>query len=333
MTEILALDIGYGFTKGMTQRDQVLIPSLVGPAETIRFESDVIEANGQGIALEVDGRGFFVGEQAEVQSASASQTLDVTRTGSLEQKALFHAVASDLVKTTTEALAVVTGLPVGDFDARNKALLRDMLQGEHTVKRQGKHTRRFEVANVYTIPQAMGSLFALVLDRRGKLVDGDLASGRVGVMDVGTLTTNYVLIDRLRYVEMGSDSITTGTAEMLHKVAKDLKREYGLDWSLQLGKVDQAVRDRAVEVYGDRVNIAGLVEPHLEALADTIVSKPRTLWGAGVDLKAVLLTGGGSLELAPYVRKAYPHTRTVGGDPQFGNVTGYLRAGIRRFGG
>ena len=332
MTEVLAIDIGYGFTKGLTKRGQVLIPSMVGPAEAIRYESDVIEANGHGIALDVGGRSFFVGEQAELQSASASQTLDVTRTGSAEQKALFYAVCSELVRTVDDTLAVVTGLPVGDFDDRNKEALRDMLIGEHDVKRQGKHARHFEAIGVYTVPQALGSLFCLVLDKRGRLVDGDLADGRVGIIDVGTLTTNYVLIDRLRYVEVGSDSITTGTSEMLRKVAKDLKREYDLDWGLQLGKVDLAVRERKAPVYGDRVNIAGLVESHLEALGDTIVSKARTLWGPGVDLTAVVLTGGGSWELGPYVRRAYPHTRTVGGDPQFANCVGYLRAGLRRFG-
>lgn len=332
MTETLAIDIGYGYTKGMTGKAQTLIPSMVGPAEAIRFESDVIAENGKGIALEVNGRAFFVGEQAEVQSASASQTLDVTRTGSIEQKALFYAVASDLVRTTTPSIAVVTGLPVLDFDDRHKANLRAMLQGKHTVKRAGKHIRQFVVEGVYIVPQAMGSLYALVLDKRGKLIDGDLAGGRVGIIDVGTLTTNYVLVDRLRYVETGSDSITTGMAEMLQKVAKDLKREHDLDWGLQLSKVDQAVRERAVEVYGGRVNIAEVVNAHLDALADTIVSRARTLWGAAADLKAIVLTGGGSLELASHVRKAYTHTRTVGGDPQFANVTGFLRAGLRRFG-
>ena len=332
MTEILAIDIGYGYTKGQTKRAQMITPSLVGPAETIRFESDVIAANGRGISVEVDGRVYFVGEQAELQSASASQTLDVTRTGSAEQKALFYAAASELVKTTTDAVAVVTGLPVSDYDSRNKTALKNMLTGAHTITRRGKRTRRFEVTNVYIVPQAIGSLFALVLDKRGKLTDGDLAGGRVGIVDIGTLTTNFVLADRLRYVEHGSDSVTTGMSEALQKVAKDLKREHGLDWGLQLGKVDQAVRGRSVEVYGDRVNIAALVDPHLEALADTIVSKSRSLWGAGVDLKAVVLTGGGSLELSSYVRKAYPHARTVGGDPQFANVTGYLRAGLRKFG-
>jgi len=332
MTEVLALDIGYGWTKGMTRRGQMIVPSLVGPAEAIRYESDLIAANGHGLSVNVGGRWRFVGEYASLQSASASQTLDVTRTGSIEQKALFYAVASDLVRTNDTEVAIVTGLPVADFDDRNKDALRKMLMGKHEVNRHGKRARRFDVTGVYIVPQAIGSLFALVLDRRGQLADGDLASGRVGIVDVGTLTTNYILVDRLRYVETGSDSITTGMAEMLGKVAKDLKREYGLDWSLQLSKVDQAVRDRSVEIKGVPVNIAHLVNPHLDALADTIVSRARTLWGAGVDLRAVVLTGGGSLELAPYVRTAYTHARTVGGDPQMANVIGYLRAGLRRFG-
>jgi plasmid segregation protein ParM len=282
--------------------------------------------------VEVDGRAFFVGDLAELQSYSASQTLDVTRTGSIEQKALFYAVASDLVKTTAERVTVVTGLPVGDYDERNKAALRSMLVGEHEVKREGKHTRLFEVVSVNAMPQAIGSLYALVLDRRGGMADGDLADGRVGIVDVGTLTTNYILSDRLRYVETGSDSITTGMSETLTKLAKDLKREYGLDWALHLRKVDEAARARKVELAGVWTNIVHLVDPHLEALADTIISKARSLWGAGVDLRAVVLTGGGSHELAPFIRKAYQHTRTVAGDPQLANVTGYLRAGLRHLG-
>lgn len=334
MTEILALDIGYGYTKGLTAQGRVIIPSLVGPAEAIRFESDIVATGGRGIAVEVDGRTYFVGELAEYQSASRSQTLDVTRTGSAEQKALFYAVASELVKTTTGEVIIVTGLPVADFDDRNKRALRGMLRGRHEVKRQGRHRKRhFEVVDVYAVPQAMGSLFALILDRQGRLVDGDLADGRVGIVDVGMATTNYILVDRLRYVEVGSDSITSGMAEVLAKVAKDLKREYGFDWSLQLSKVDQVVRKRTVDPFGDPVNITGIVSPHLEALADTLLSKARTLWGTGVDLKAIVLTGGGSLETARYFRKAYPHVRTLGDNSQFANVVGYLRAGLRRFGG
>jgi len=334
MTSILAVDMGYGYTKAVADTSQRFItPSLVGPSESIRFESDVVKANGSAIEVHVDGRRFFVGEQAELQSASASQTLDATRTGSLEQKALFYAVASELVGTKDNALSIITGLPVADFDERNKALLCAMLEGPHIIERTGKHQRAFTVENVYTLPQAMGSLFTLVLDKKGKLVDGDLAAGRVAILDVGMLTTNLIMVDRLRYVETGSDSITVGMGEALGKIAKDLKRQHSLDWTLQMSRVDRAVRARHVEVYDERVDISDMVDKHLTAIGDVIISKARSLWGAGADLKAVIVTGGGARELTTHVERAYPHTRQMGaGDPQFGNVVGYLRAGLRRFG-
>jgi plasmid segregation protein ParM len=329
MTEILAIDIGFGWTKAVTARNRLLLPSLVGPAETIRFQSDVVE-NSRGIAVEVDGQHLFVGEQAELQSASTRQTLDVSRTGSPEQKALFFAACSELVRTNDTDLTIITGLPVGDFHDTNKTKLREMLLGEHLVNRTGKRSRQFDVNEVYIIPQGVGSLFYLVLDRQGKLIDGDLSDGRVGIIDVGTLTTNYILSDRLRYVEVNSDSITTGTAEALRKVARDLRDTYGLDWILRLSKVDRAVRAGRVEVQGRPIEINGLVKPHFDAIAETIVAHARTLWGAGVDLKAVVVTGGGSHQLTPYIAGAFPHTRSASSDPQFSNVIGYLRAGLRR---
>ncbi|RLC79501.1 MAG: hypothetical protein DRJ03_23395 [Chloroflexi bacterium] len=332
MTEILAVDIGYGFTKAVMPKTKTIIYSIVGPAEQIRFESDVVASNGHGITVKVDGRFFFVGEQAALQSASASQTLDVTRTGSTEQKALFYAVASELVRTTSKQVVVVSGLPVANFDERNKRALRKMFEGDHQVLWQGKRARRFQVTHVYTIPQGVGALFALVLDRRGRLADGDLAGGRVAIIDIGMLTTNFILADRLRYVETGSDSITSGMSEPLTKIAKQLNREYGLNWGQQLGRVDQAVRARSVKVYGEQVDIAGLIGPHIDSLASTILAKARMLWSDGSDLEAVVLTGGGSREIASYLRRVYPHTRMASGDPQFANVMGYLRAGLRRFG-
>lgn len=226
MFEILALDIGYGYTKGaIFGKRAVVIPSLVGAYERIDFESTIIRKKGSGIAIEIDGRTLFVGDYASLQSGSVAQTLDVTRTGSVEQLALFYALASELIKTNTTEVKIVTGLPVADFDKRNRAALTKMLKGDHVIRRKDKMSREFRVTDVYIVPQAMGALFSLVLDKHGKLVNGGLAGGRVGIVDVGMLTTNFVLSDRLRYVAIGCDSIENGMSEVLTRVAKDLKRE------------------------------------------------------------------------------------------------------------
>jgi len=331
MTEPLALDMGHGFTKGKTADKVTVIPSVVGPAEQVRFDSGL--ARDGGICVTVDGRAYFVGELALQQSASVSQTLSPTRTGSNEQLALFYAVASELIGPSTDQIAIVTGLPLGDYNPANKALLRDMLKGSHTVQRRGRQARAFTVGSVHVVPQGMGSLYNLVLDRNGRIRDTDLAGGAVGIVDVGTLTTNFVLVNQLRFIERGSDSIPTGTGELLQKVAKDLKLQYGLDWTGQLARVDQAVRAGTVELYGQPVSIEDLVKPHLAELSDTILSKARSLpgWGSGAELRAVVVSGGGGVMLEPYIRKAYSHAR-MGDNPQLDNVTGYLLAGLRKFG-
>ncbi len=105
-TTILSIDIDYSYTKALTPgTTPFLAPSLAGPAKTIRYESNVVAQNSKGITVKLAGRWYSVGEHAELQSASASQTLDAIRTGSAEQKALFCAAVSELPKTTISRVA------------------------------------------------------------------------------------------------------------------------------------------------------------------------------------------------------------------------------------
>lgn len=331
---VLAIDIGYGYTKAMVPGQpawQCL--SMVGPAVDVRYEGDV-SANSQEMTVKVDGRWYFVGKRALEQSPNARQTLAVTKVGGVEQKAQFYAAAGELMMTTVDEVAVITGLPVADYTPDKKSRLRAMLLGRHTVERPRRWTRAFDVIDVHVLPQGIGALYAMALDRRGQLSQAncDLFQGLVGIVDIGWLTTNLILTEELRYVEKGSNSITAGIGKVLRGVGKDLKREYDLEWTLQLGRLDRAVRDKEVEVYGERVDISHFVEPHLEDVAEAIVAAAQSLpgWGGGAALKTVVLTGGGSYLLGEYVRRVYPHTRSSSERPELDNVTGYLRAGVRR---
>jgi plasmid segregation protein ParM len=331
---VLAIDIGYGFTKAMLPGQPAwMCLSTVGPAVDVRYEVD-LGTEELGMTVKVDDRWYFVGKRALEQSTNARQTLAVTKVGGVEQKAQFYAAAGELMKTTVEEVAVITGLPVADYTPDKKRRLREMLLGHHVVERPRKWTREFKVTDVHVLPQGIGALYAMALDRRGQLsqANRDLFEGLVGIVDIGWLTTNLILTEELRYVEKGSNSIMAGIGRVLRGVGKDLKREYDLEWTLQLGRLDGAVRDREVEVYGDKVDISHLVEPHLEDVGGTIMAAAQSLpgWGGGAGLKAVVLTGGGSYLLGEYVRKVYPHTRSNSERPELDNVTGYLRAGVRR---
>ncbi len=332
---LFAIDIGFGWTKAVVEgRRPFVFLSVVGPAVDVRYDGG-IGSSGAGMTVEVDGRRYFVGRRALLQCPGARQTLDAAKIGDIDQRIQFCAAASELVQASGEDVVVITGLPVGDYNESKKRALRSLLEGHHGVEREGRGRLAFEVSEVQVLPQGMGALYGLALDRRGRVSsrNGDLLRGRVGVIDVGMLTTNFILAEDLRFVEQGSNSITIGVGTVLQAVAKDLKTAYDLDWTQQIGRVDEAVVSRSVTIYGEPKDISEIVDPHVQGTAEAIVKAAQSLpgWGSGVDLRAVILTGGGSQLLGSHIVQVYPHCR-LGRNPQLDNVTGYLRSGLRRWG-
>ena len=58
---------------------------------------------------------------------------------------------------------------------------------------------RVRVCQVATIPQPFGSFFDRVLDDEGKLINARFARARVGILDVGSYTTDIALSDGLEH--------------------------------------------------------------------------------------------------------------------------------------
>jgi len=334
MNTIFALDMGRGYTKALTSTGgHALFSSPIATAEPGRFDSGL--GSDDLIEVEVDGVPYWVGRAAELYGTLLLQTLDSARNGSLEEKVLFYAAASQAIKTTEADVTIVTGLPLTDYNKDSRARLRAMLIGAHDVKAKGKPRRKFVVSKVLNVPQGVGALYALALDRNGNVTDPTLSSARVGLVDIGLYTVNFAVFDLLQYVEASSDTLPHGMHEVHTRVAKDLKDRYGLDWTDRLTEVDRAVRARSVAVKNEVHDISDIVEAHIGPLADSIVSHARglSLWRVGgIELRAVVVAGGGSKELYSYIVKAFSHARVTDGDPQLANVTGYLRVGLLRCG-
>lgn len=72
MNKIVALDIGYGFTKAVCGNKKTIFPSVVGYAEQIRYKAKLLNGtglNGAGdIHLHTPEGERFVGELALRQS-------------------------------------------------------------------------------------------------------------------------------------------------------------------------------------------------------------------------------------------------------------------------
>jgi plasmid segregation protein ParM len=321
---ILSIDIGYGYTKGVGPDNiHFSFPSVVGTAEDIRFATDLIRG-GEEWAVKYGNRRFFYGQHAVLQSRIQSTIFDRSRIHDDTYKMLFVGALIELAKQkpNVQRLKVVTGLPVGFFSDRPDVV--KSLEGVYRISTD--RTRKFAVESVFVAPQPFGSLFRELLNQRGKIANSEIEKGRIGIVDVGTFTTDFVVSDELRYVQRMSGSIHIGWSKVINQVRQALADLHMLE--LMPHEVDQAMQVGEVRVRGKPVSLKSLVEPAIADVEMAIVARARDLWGSGAHLDAVLVSGGGGPHLYNAIRKVYPHAHLV--DNAFwANAEGLYRFGQR----
>jgi len=231
------------------------------------------------------------------------------------------ATLTELTTATSCDLTVVTGLPVAYYSDKDK--LRDLLLGEHRASREGRRSQVFRVGDCRVIPQPFGALLSLALDDRGRVADTELATGTVGVIDVGGKTTNLLSVNRLSEIARETASVNVGSWDAMRAV-RDYLSNHCPDLVLRDHQVIEAMIARQVKYYDGNVDLSEVVDAALEPMAAQIVAQATQLWNAGASLSAILVSGGGALLLGPAIQRHFRHARVVE-DPVFANAVGYWR--------
>lgn len=320
-----AADIGYGYVKVVSAAGmKACFPSAVAPAP------DDLGLNTGPAFYRVrvrylDGRTEekLVGEAA-LRSAAAVTTL------SREKPAEIH----DLLLVTACALVgaggtgpfptqadVAVGLPLAYYKAQKDALRERLLGLAAWVSVDGGEERYVSFGRVLVLPQGAGAVAAypeLLPD-----------SGLVGVVDVGTYTTDYLLLEKPpgqpnpRPLLEACGSVEAG-AHLVHKaVAREFQAKTGAPLPPEMW--EQAVQARAVFFAGRSVDLSAAVEKALADASQAVAQRVLAAWGnrAGF-VRATLVVGGGSLLLREYLIRALPGAVAVP-DPLFANALGFLR--------
>lgn len=323
MTAIVGIDVGYGYTKAVSQTGCVIEPSLVGPAVHVRFQND-LAASEQALELKLDGTAWFVGRQAQLQSPFTISPRARERDPEIVR--LLALAALVRLRLESESVCLVTGTPVAWYADRDR--LASRLVGKHAFSAQGRDYE-IEIRDVLVVPQPIGTLFQVLLSPGGVMIDAEqLSDGRVGILDVGTHTTDYAIVDQLRYVEPLSGSISVAMARVYELLQSEI--EARSKCQLSLPDVESAARRRSVTLYGKPIAIDRDVERALDAVSQQVLGHAATLWGDGFDLKTILLTGGGGEALHSRIQTRYPHAHLVS-NAQAANAEGFYRYGLRKF--
>jgi len=149
----------------------------------------------------------------------------------------------------------------------------------------------------------------------------------VGVLDVGTYTTDLILVDSLEYIEAGSASLEVGVSTVLEMLRKVLLDDYRV--SYEPHQLEAALRRGSLIVNGQTVKLNGLASDRMEAIVQSIESRARTLWNIGA-LSAMVLAGGGALALRRWLEPYFAQA-IYAPDAAMANVNGFLRYGLRQW--
>jgi plasmid segregation protein ParM len=333
--EVLGIDIGFGFTKATNGKDTLIFKSLFGDATDLQFWMDFGEGSlTDFFHVTIDGKSYFIGDLAEQQSTVLNFTLDQEKLISEFVKILSLTVAGVFLKKDSAInvpINIVSGLPISYFK-HNQQRFNEILTGHHKVTYHqhdgSKVVKEIYINKIRMLPQPLGSVLNLLMDDKGKIVNVDMARQKVGVVDIGFRTTDFSIMDRLRYVDRGSRTMDTGISKAFSVIANRLREKCGV--GVELYRLYRAAEVGTIKMKGHGLNFSKIRDQVYSQLAGTIANDIDRLWAEDWDMDTIVLTGGGCMELANYLQpliagNVRPILNNV--DARLNNVQGYLKYG------
>lgn len=333
--EVLGIDIGFGFTKATNGKETFIFKSIFGDATDIQFWADFgKDTLTDHLHVTIDGKSYFIGDLAEQQSSVLHFTLDQERLITNFVRILALTVAGMFCKKggpINRPVNVVSGLPIGFF-RQNHERFNEILSGHHTItyhSHDGRETtKEIYINKVRMLPQPMGSALNLLMDTNGRIIDRDLANQKVGIVDIGFRTTDFTILDHLRYIDRGSRTIDTGISKGFSVIANKLREKCGV--GVELYRLYKAAEIGSIKMRGNGFNFTKIRDQVYSQLAGSIANEIDRQWADDWDIDTIILTGGGCRELAPYLQPLITgNVRPVdlNRDPRLNNVLGYIKYG------
>lgn len=183
------------------------------------------------------------------------------------------------------------------------------------------------------LPQPLGSALNLLMDDNGRIINKALANQKVGVVDIGFRTTDFTILDHLRYIDRGSRTMETGISKGFSVIANKLREKCGVN--VDLYRLYNPAETGSIKMRGHGFNFAKIRDQVYSQLAASIANDIDRLWADDWDMDAIILTGGGCRDLAQYLQPQITGNilpLDPGLDPRLNNVLGYIKYGQHLWG-
>lgn len=325
---LISIDLGNGFTKVRAGRRRFSFPSVIAVEDqtTAGFEANGLASN-HDFLIEYNDKHWAVGETVLTHGLMPVMIAHRSRITTEYYKVLFAAALSATFTENLTLTAIVSLPPAAYWDRETQ---KEMIAGKYTVKRAGaEYTYTVPRESIRVVPEGFGTAALFCLDARGQVTQSALFDKEVGIVDVGTYTTDFVQLSKMKIVKRGTDSIPHALSD-LHKKVRIWAASQSVD--IDIHEADVVLRNGYFLRGGRREPIDEQRQVWSSELSQVIAARIRTLWGGGDDVEMILVTGGGCPYIVDILSGEWPHIFKVNADeskvePWEANVEGSYRYG------
>lgn len=318
----ISIDVGYGYTKAVSDAgNRVSFPSATAPGAVDSLDGTF---KGSDYAVKItnsDGTTERQVGQAALQSIACRTFIAREEKPSDMHDTLLLTAAYLVADNGTDA-SLAVGLPLSYYRTQKGALKERLETLNAWVSVNGGKEKYIRFKNVAVFPQGTGALAALgTVPERGK----------IGVLDVGTYTTDYLLFEI-------KDGIPTpiieacGSSEpgifLAHRaVAVEYEKATGT--TLPLSGYQEVFEDVSNGVpvlhWGREINLTPAWLKVRRQIAEAIISGVIVAWEKQINkLAMTAFAGGGSMVLFDILSKMFPRPVLVE-EGYYANAVGFLK--------
>jgi actin-like ATPase involved in cell morphogenesis len=298
-TMAIGIDLGTSITKlvGPEGKKIIKIPSLVGDPNPGWKGLGTDKSWINNLMLQTDdGKKFFVGELARLQSEIKRPLADKGKMKSLKDAiTAIKAALSIFVEKDYANLIVATGVPVASPQDEMVTLSKG-LKGAMTINVANDATGEEKQINLridqcLVMPVCYGSYYEILK------TSGENRAVDAVVVDIGAGATNILTVYEGRLMRTASGSVQESITTLAERIASNLNQQTGkilrpfeLIKSIEIGR-------RNVMVAGEQYDISETLDYYVNSISDIIVDELSTLLGTlppDAWIEKVILTGGGA---------------------------------------
>lgn len=321
-----SFDLGNGFCKLVTSTKELSFQSVISVEDQTAtgFSAAGLSSN-HDFVIEFRGKRWAIGDTVASHGLTPVTIRHRSRIETDFYQVLFAASLALGIGNSAEVQPIISLPPAAYWD---KDKQKKMLAGTYEVGFGGKTlTYSVPIETIQVVPEGFGTAVLMCLDAKGKVTDSSLFNAKVGVVDIGTLTTDFLMFDKLKLIRKSTDSINHALSD-LHEKLRTFVSSQGVD--VDVWEADDTLRDGYYLKAGRRVSITTERGNWASDLTQAIAGQIRTVWSGGDEVEYIIVTGDGSPYVAPLLAQEFEHIYEInstehGVEPWFSNAEGAYR--------